>query len=467
VGRYNSDQSTQGRSEASDDVSGPEILEVGKDARSDAIASACLESPQEPRLVGISEFRAPGLVQKCRKLFIGSLNATAILDAALSEVRPDLAIIGPEEPLQAGYADILRAHGVPTFGPSKRLAAIETSKSWARRLLETHGIPGNPENRLFESDHRLRAYLGSLASFVVKPDGLTAGKGVRVQGDHFQTLEEGHAYALSLLGSDGRVQIEEKLDGEEFSLQTITDGQTSIHCPPVQDHKRAFDGDTGPNTGGMGSYSCADHSLPFLEPSDLADAQLINEQVIEALERETGEPYRGVLYGGFIATAEGVKLIEYNCRFGDPEAMNVLPILRADFVDLCFKAATGDLHKLSYSFDAKATVCKYVVPENYPGPTTPGQQIHIPAELATASDARWYWAACEQDGEHTLMTGSRAGAVVGIADTIAEAEQLAERAIGPIEASSNVRHRRDIGTAVVLANRERHMRELRSTRVWA
>lgn len=459
---FNPDATEQAMSEPV--VDHPIIL-VGKDARTDAIASALLESRNALRLVGLSELEIPGLRAKCSPLLIAdNLTDTSWLADVVSQHAPALAVIGPEEPLEAGYADEFERLGVPTFGPRKALAAIESSKSFARRLLDRHDIPGNPESRLFETEDGLASYVRDLDSFVVKPDGLTGGKGVRVQGDHFQTHDEGLAYARQLLASDGRVQIEEKLIGEEFSLQTITDGETVIHCPAVQDHKRAFEGDCGPNTGGMGSYSCPDHSLPFLDDADLAEARAINERVIEVLGSDSGFPYHGVLYGGFIATRDGVKLIEYNCRFGDPEAMNVLPLLQADFVELAYKTAIGRLHEVRAEFAPLATVCKYVVPENYPDRTPAGQRIHVPDDLqAGAGNARWYWAASRQEGDSVTMTGSRAGAVVGIGESVDDAERIAEDAVRRIGGA--LRHRKDIGTAALVSRRVAHMRELRGARV--
>jgi phosphoribosylamine--glycine ligase len=261
------------------------------------------------------------------------------------------------------------------------------------------------------------------------------------------------------------VQIEERLEGEEFSLQTITDGTTVIHCPLVQDHKRAYEGDRGPNTGGMGSYSCPDFSLPFLERDDVVKAKRINEQVIHALASETGEPYRGVLYGGFMATRDGVRLIEYNCRFGDPEAMNVLPILRGDFVDICSAAVRGELADVPCSFERKATVCKYIVPRNYPNKTPDGEQIDVPEIDRYALDLKWYWAACKQkdEGKDIYLTSSRSGAFVGLGDTLEQAEAIAERAASEVENGNPVRHRADIGRADVIDARISHMESIRST----
>lgn len=440
----------------------PTVLIIGKDARTDAIAAACSASPQRPRIFALAEMLIPGLVEKCEHVFVvPSLLDPSVLDDVIEQARPDLAIIGPEEPLAAGYTDALRARGISVFGPTKRLAQIESSKAWARDLLRRYDIPGNPDYRVFRSDDGLRGYLEALGTFVVKPDGLTAGKGVRVFGEHLHSIDEAMEYARSVLVTHGQVQIEEKLEGQEFSLQTITDGTTRIHCPLVQDHKRAYEGDQGPNTGGMGSYSCADFSLPFLTADDVAEAHAITDEVISALAEDTGEPYIGVLYGGFMATRDGVRLIEYNSRFGDPEAMNVLPLLKADFVDLCMAASVGELERIDYAFEAKATVCKYIVPEAYPAPSTP-RPIVVSDDLLAASDVRWFWAASKQEGAQTFMTSSRAGAFVGIGDSLEEAERAAERAAQNVaELSGGVRHRADIGRSKVIEARVRHMTALR------
>lgn len=436
------------------------VLLIGKDARTDALLSACSRSPQHPELYAFAEMRIPGFVEKATRVFEGSLISIRDLEDVTRAVRPDLVIVGPEEPLEAGYVDVLREAGIAVFGPSRRLAAIETSKSWARELLENHNIPGNPDYRVFDSATGLRTYMEELGDFVVKPDGLTAGKGVRVLGDHLHSIDEAFEYAEAVLTAHGRVQIEDRLEGEEFSLQTITDGEAVIHLPLIQDHKRAFSGDTGPNTGGMGSYSCPDFSLPFLTADDARKARTINEQVIDALRRETGEPYRGVLYGGFMATRDGVRLIEYNARFGDPEAMNALSLLDADFVALCSAVSNGTLGRVPYSFEPRATVCKYVVPAAYPGPSAKGEHvITIPPRYRDAPNCKWYWAACEQRGEDVYLTSSRSGAFVGIGDSLDEAEAVAEEAVRSIEGP--IRHRADIGRTEVIEARVRHMQSLR------
>ena len=410
----------------------------------------------------MSENNPPGMQDRSSQ-FLGGVSLTDIptlLDFA-RRVKPDLAVIGPEEPLAAGVVDHLEsALGIPSFGPYQSHARIETSKSWARTLIETAGIPGNPEFCVIRNPRDLLSYFRKLGEFVIKPDGLTGGKGVKLSGEHLESMSEAVDYATELIENDGVVVVEERLDGEEFSLQTVTDGESVIHCPIVQDHKRAFEDDTGPNTGGMGSYSFPNHSLPFLAESDVALAKSINEQVISELYKRLGRPYRGVLYGGFMATAKGVNLIEYNARFGDPEAMNILPILNGDVLEMCWGGATGQLKEAHVAFKSLATVCKYVVPAAYPSGKGGGDQVDcrdLYPELG--EDVRLYWAAVNRVDSVIRMTGSRALAIVGTGPTVQEAEAKAERAACLVRGP--VRHRSDIGTERLIARRIEHMRKLR------
>ena len=221
----------------------------------------------------------------------------------------------------------------------KSLQKSKPAKLGHVTLLKEYNIQGSPEFRVFKSSEGLASYLQYLNNFVIKPDGLTGGKGVRLSGEHLSSISEAVDYANELFDKHGSVLVEEKLEGEEFSLQSITDGKSMVNCPIAQDHKRAYDGDLGPNTGGMGSYTCADFSLPFLDHTDVENAKKINLDVAKAIEKKTGHPYRGVLYGGFMATADGVRLIEYNARFADPEGMNIIPLFNSDFLEMCYAVA--------------------------------------------------------------------------------------------------------------------------------
>jgi phosphoribosylamine--glycine ligase len=358
--------------------------------------------------------------------------------------------------------DALAAAGIPAVGPTRSLARLETSKSFTRNLLEKYGIPGNPRFRNFHSSDGIEAFFDELDGIVLKPDGLTGGKGVLVQGDHFRTRAEALDLCRDILKSHPGVTVEEKLEGEEFSLQCLCDGRTVVATPPVQDHKRRFVDDRGPNTGGMGSYSAADHLLPFLDAAAVAEGLAITRKVAEAIRRETGVPYKGIMYGGFMSTRSGVKLIEYNARFGDPEAMNILPILRTDFIDICRAIIDGQLDRLDIVFEKKATVCKYVVPKGYGLPQDHPEAASTSSriEIGEVREARLYYSSIDQRPDGLYMTSSRAIGVVGIADSLAEAERIAERAVSSIRGS--VDHRPDIGTEPLLRKRVQHMKILKA-----
>jgi phosphoribosylamine--glycine ligase len=315
--------------------------------------------------------------------------------------------------------------------------------------MREHGIPGCPDFETFDDMDTacefIDDYDGDLA---VKPAGLTGGKGVRVIGDQV-TAEEAKEY---LRNADyDRVVLEERLVGEEFTVQAFVAGGDLRVTPAVQDHKRAYEGDEGPNTGGMGSYSDAGLALPFMSDEDYHEAVSVLEATVEAL----GD-YKGVLYGQFMLTAEGVKVVEFNARFGDPEAMNTLPVLNTDFLDVLTGAREDDLPELSFA--PKATVCKYAVPEGYPEDPEAGAKVEVDEE--SAGDAILFYASVDERDDGIYTTTSRAFALVGVADTIAEAEEIAEDALAVAgEEGLDVRH--DIGKADLVQQRIDHVAELR------
>lgn len=436
------------------------ILLIGNGAREHAVAEAIIRSSRKPKLFSYMKTNNPGVASFSEEVAIGGYgDLTAIIKFA-GAGHIDFAVIGPEEPLNDGVADALREAGIPSVGPTKSLARLETSKSFTRNLVEKYRIPGNPGFKTFSSINGIREFLDELDGIVIKPDGLTGGKGVMVQGDHFQTKEEALECCRGILEEYGNVIIEERLEGEEFSLQCLCDGKTVVATPPVQDHKRRFVGDRGPNTGGMGSYSCEDHSLPFLRPGDIEEGLNITRQVAGAVYRETGEYYKGVMYGGFMVTRSGVKLLEYNARFGDPEAMNVLPLLKTDFVDICEAIINSALDKLKIEFERKATVCKYIVPKGYGLPDGYPDAASLPSkiEIGNVGAARLYYSSVDKRKDGLYMTTSRAIGVVGIADRLAEAEKIAESAAAAVKGP--VDHRPDIGTEEVVKKRVQHMQDI-------
>ena len=291
--------------------------------------------------------------------------------------------------------------------------------------------------------------------------GLTGGKGVKVQGEHLNTIQEADAYLEEIFGHSiggGSVILEERAVGEEFTLQVFCDGRNVVPMPLVQDHKRAYEGDTGPNTGGMGSYSAEDHLLPFVTETDRQAALEIIMRTVEAMARE-GHPYRGVLYGQFMLTRDGPRVIEFNARFGDPEAMNVLSILETPFLDVCQGIVDGSL-STNVSFARKATVCKYVVPAGYGTRPQAGRAIEVDEDAIVKEGARAYYAMVDQEGGRILTTASRAVGVVGIDDSIQAAEETCERALKHVRGDAIfVRH--DIGKAELVNRRMEHMARLR------
>ncbi len=437
------------------------VLLIGNGAREHAIAEALMRSGRNPRLYAFMKTNNPGIASLSEEVRIGRYDDPEAMIAFAREAGIAFAVIGPEDPLSHGIVDALTAAGIPAIGPTRALARLETSKSFTRNLLDKYGIPGNPLFRNFTSLAGIEAFFDKLAGIVLKPDGLTGGKGVLVQGDHFQTRGEALAHCREILKSHPSVTVEEKLEGEEFSLQCLCDGRTVVMTPPVQDHKRRFADDRGPNTGGMGSYSCPDHLLPFLEASSVAEGLEITRKVADAIRREMGVPYKGIMYGGFIVTAEGVKLIEYNARFGDPEAMNILPLLKTDFIDVCRAIIDGTLDRIEIVFEKKATVCKYVVPKGYglPQDHPDAASISSRIEIGDVRGARLYYSSIDQKSDGLYMTSSRAIGVVGIAEDLAEAERIAEGAVSAIRGP--VDHRPDIGTEPLILKRIHHMQRLR------
>lgn len=433
------------------------ILLVGSGAREHAIARALAISPQNPAIACFASNNNPGIQELAEHFKAGNINDPAAAVTFAKQFGADLAIIGPEAPLEAGVADALWSTGIPTIGPRKAHAQIETSKGFTRDLLTKYNIPACPVYRRFESLKGVAEFLSELGdNYVVKFDGLMGGKGVKVAGDHLHSHDEALDYCKKLVSRGGSFLVEEKLIGEEFSLMSFCDGEHLAHMPPVQDHKRAFEGDKGPNTGGMGSYSAADHSLPFLTDDDISHAHQINEATAHALKEEFGERYKGILYGGFMATAEGVKLIEYNARLGDPEAMNVLPLLESDFADICMGVVEGNLHEKDVSFRNQATVCKYAVPEGYPDSPVKGEPIDVSGVVDTD---QLYYASVDTKNGKLIEAGSRTVAFAGMAETLSEAEAKAEAEISRVRGP--LFHRADIGTGELIKKRIVHMRELR------
>ncbi len=426
------------------------VLVVGGGGREHAIVRA-LSFNKEASIFSVMAKRNPGIAAAAEEILLEKeTNVPAVLRFAKAR-GIDYAVIGPEAPLEAGIVDRLEEGGIACMGPTVAAARLETDKGFCREMMESSGIAGCPRYRVAhtapEAEEFIRGYDGDLA---IKPVGLTGGKGVRIMGEHLDR-KGAIAYVRSL---GGNVVLEERLIGEEFTLQAFVDGKHLVPMPLVQDHKRAFEGDQGPNTGGMGSYSMPDHSLPFVSRREAEQALAIMKDAVAAMEK-SGFPYRGILYGQFMNTARGPMVIEFNARFGDPEAMNVLSLLESDLLAIIEKTIAGTLSAADVRFSKRATVCKYLVPEGYPENPLTGEELNI----TNTREAILYYANVEERDGRLFTQTSRTLAFVGVAESLDAAEEIAENAASSV--SGRVRHRRDIGTARLLEQRVAHMQELR------
>ena len=435
------------------------FLVIGSGAREHIIAEKLSESGST--VYSVLTNLNPGLLELSAEHHIVTAynsqdSQTSILDFA-KENSIHCVVIGPEDPLANGMADVFWKHDIPVVGPTRQLAQIETSKGFTRDLLEEYNIDASPRYKRFKIMNGASEFIDTLGEdYVIKFDGLMGGKGVKVAGEHLHSKEEALIYCKQLVDGSGTYIIEEKIFGEEFSLMSFCDGENLSHMPAVQDHKRAYENDTGPNTGGMGTYTDSNHSLPFLTNDDVKGAMEINKSTIKALSEKFSEEYKGVLYGGFIATADGVKLIEYNARFGDPEAMNVLSLIETDFIDICVAITDGTLDEINVQFNRQATVCKYVVPEGYPNNPVKGQAIDI-SEVTDQDNL--YYASVDLQNKKLIECGSRTIAIVGIANSIPLAEALAENNAKLIKGP--LFHREDIGKDFLIQKRVNNMKLLR------
>jgi phosphoribosylamine--glycine ligase len=428
------------------------ILLVGGGGREHAIGEALVSAGAE--LYVVSKHKNPGLARLARGYALAKeTDVGKVLEFAL-KLGVDMAFIGPEAPLEKGIVNALEENGVPTVGPTREAAMLETNKAFARWLMEEYKIPGRKLFKVFDDVSEMKSWIDDFGKpVVVKPLGLTGGKGVKVVGYQLRDNEEAKAYAEELIKRDGKVLIEERTDGVEFTFQVFTDGKRVAPMPLAQDYPHAYDGDVGPITGGMGSYSCEDHRLPFITEEDYEKALETLKATVKAM-RKNGTPYKGILYGQFMLAKDEPKIIEFNARFGDPEAINVLPILKTSLLEIGEGIADGNLKRAE--FERRATVVKYIAPKGYPTNPVRGVSLHVDEAKIRGEGARVYYASLD---ENFTMLGSRALAVVGIADSLEEAERIASAGIRHV--NGEIFYRKDVGTRESIARRIELVRAMR------
>jgi len=438
------------------------ILVVGGGAREHAICEA-VSRAENTRLYSVMHNCNPGIEELVEDYLLESeTNISHVVTYAL-EKNIDIALIGPEAPLEKGIVNALQENSINACAPTKQAARIETDKEWMRNLLQKYSISGQLKYEVFSESDAAVQFVEELGGQVaIKPIGLTGGKGVRVAGDHFSDLFGARSYIEEVLqnriGGASKVLIEEKAQGEEFTVQAFSDGTTILPLVAVQDHKRLLPDDKGPNTGGMGSYSAADGLLPFLPQQQYDRSVEILQDIVTALYKEKCA-YIGPIYGQFMLTSNGPRIIEINARFGDPEAMNVLPILKTDYVLICQHMLNSTLCDISLDFLPKATVCKYVVPEGYGVKSMANERILIDNEIIKSSDSYLFYASVDKGEGYVTTTTSRSVAILSIADSISDAEGQCELALKGIK-GDHIYIRHDIGTKSLIEKRLKHMQLL-------
>jgi phosphoribosylamine---glycine ligase len=412
------------------------VLVIGSGGREHALAWALTQDPEVEQVVaapgnpGIATLRPAhdGQTIVCRSVDIEDHDAVLAL---AQEIEADLVVVGPEAPLVAGLADPLRDAGFAVFGPSGEAAQIEGSKAFAKDVMATASVPTGRAYVCTTPEEAATAIDAFGPPYVVKDDGLAAGKGVVVTSDR----EEALAHAAQC----EQVLIEEFLDGPEVSLFAITDGTTVLPMQPAQDFKRLADNDEGPNTGGMGAYT----PLPWA-PDDLVAeiTEKVLQPTIDEL-RHRGTPFSGLLYAGLALTSRGVRVIEFNCRFGDPETQALLPMLKTPLGGLLLAAATGKLaDQGDLSWRDAASVAVVVAAKKYPSSPRKGDPI-AGVEQAESDDVRVFHAGTSLDGEELVTSGGRVLAVSAVGKDLAEARQRAYAAVSQIRIKGS-QHRTDI-----------------------
>lgn len=406
------------------------VLVLGSGGREHALVASLAKSPAVSSVLVSPGNAGTSCINKVTNISLNFKDHQAVVSACKRD-GISVVVVGPEDPLADGLADALNAAGVKVFGPSKGAAQIESSKAWAKDFMHRHGIP-TARYSTFSETQKAKDFIQSesWAGYVIKASGLAAGKGVVVTNTKASAVEAVDTVAKGFGAAGNTLVVEELLEGEEVSVLCFTDGTHVGVMPPAQDHKRLQEGDVGPNTGGMGAYC----PCPLVTPTQLRSIEeTILKKAVDGLRAE-GIPFVGVLYAGLMITAEGPRVLEFNCRFGDPETQVILPLLRTDLYEVIMACVEGRLSDVKVEFDDETSCCVAVclVSGGYPGSYPKGKVITGVEDVIKEEDVRVYHAGTKLEGDVLVTSGGRVLAVTVTDSTLPAAAAKATDASSKI-----------------------------------
>ncbi len=423
------------------------VLLIGRWGKTHALGKALAKS-KDVVLHSLMDKKNNGIAEISRHYALCDIRNVNEIEKYVIEHKIEMIVVVPELALEQDITTYFIEKGIPCVGPTEFCTKLEADKGFVRKLMEEFNIDASPVFKVFDDKAEATGYIRSCSFPVaVKPAGITEGDGVKVMGIQIEGRDEAARYVEEVfdrsIGELPGVVIEEKIRGEEYTLQFFCDGEHVIPMPAVRDYKLLEEGDRGLNTPGMGSYSCADHMLPFLSRQDFEKSVTIIKRILDALKEKHNEKFKGFLSGQYMLTADGVKLIEINVRPGDSEILNMVPILGTDFLQICMSIYEGSLDEAGISFEEKATVCKYAVPEGFP---TPSGNVAVQIDRKRIGQIGAHlFQSCFEAGEGIYEPSPRLFAITGTGDTLAEAYENCEEGLSCIR-GDRIFHRKDIGT---------------------
>lgn len=440
------------------------VLVVGKWSKELAVARGLARTPGV-KIFNYASGKNPGMVDIVEEIRIGNEDNIKGIIAYAQEINADMAYVGTETALVAGAVDSLKEAGIPTIGPTSFHARLEGDKAFTRNLVNKNNLKCNPSYYVCHNMNEVKDAVNLLGEdIVVKPAGLTEGVGVKVMGEHLSSISDALSYCRDIIdqkvGNIPRVIIEEKLVGEEFTFQALVGGGDLLPFPLVKDFKRLREGDKGPNTGSMGSYSDRNGLLSFVDGETRNEALKIMSRTIQLIDEMAGSHFCGFLYGQFMITSRGLRLIEYNVRPGDPEILNIMKLLKGELYPLFKAMLEGNLSQEAnkVKFLTQATVCKFLVPQGYPfDPIDPFyMKIDEKGLLKKGINIDYSCTIAEKE-KGLYHPGPRAVALTAAGNTVIDAYEKVEEAINTHIEGTNLIYRKDIGSQQQLKEIEKNI----------